>query len=93
MRKDEIASEITKKIGVTPVVFSRGSTEPKELLIQIALALGIQHHRSLSKPQLAKLIVEHSGLPWLDNYESNGSTITKRGMLALKEAVDFFFKT
>lgn len=91
MKKDEIAEYITQKLHVENVQFSRGSTEPKELLLQIAEAIGLPISQRLSKPEIAKLIVESSGAIWHPIYESSGSTITKQGMYALKEAIDFFF--
>ena len=90
MQKDEIANYITNKIGVSPVNFSRGSTEPKELFIQIAIAIGLEFSNDMSKPELAKLIVERSGNKWHSNFESNGATVTKEGLEAVKNAVDFF---
>ena len=90
MQKEQIAEYITNKLGVSPVSFSRGSTEPKELFVQIATAIGLEFSSSSTKPSLAKLIVESSGMKWHPHYESNGATITKAGMLAVKDAVDFF---
>lgn len=58
MKKDEIADYITQKLGVSSVHFSSGSTEPKELLLQIAEAIGLPDIKQLSKPEIAKLIVE-----------------------------------
>jgi len=90
MRKEVIANHITDLIGVTPVVFSRGSTEPKEFFVQVIEALGLDAEKDFTKPELARLIVESSGNIWLDSYESNGSTITRDGLLAVKNAVEFF---
>lgn len=90
MKKDEIADYITQKLRVPKVQFSSGSTEPKELLLQIAEAIGIPISEDLSKPEIARMIVESSGSKWHPNYESSGSTITRAGMYALKEAIDFF---
>ena len=90
MGKEEIARLITDKIGVSPVIFSRGSTEPKKLFVQIANAIGLKFSEDLSKTELAKIIVESSGILWLDNFESTGGTVTKEGLLAVKNSVDFF---
>lgn len=90
MQKDEIARYITSKIGVSPVNFSRGSTEPKELFVQIATAIGLEFSKDISKIELAKLIVESSGNFWHPHFESNGATVTKDGLDAVKKAVDFF---
>lgn len=92
MNKEQLANYITHKIGVTPVVFSRGSTEPKELLTLICQAIGLDFNENSTKPELGKLIVESSGSIWQDSFESSGSTITRDGMVAIKKAVDFFIK-
>lgn len=91
MKKDEIATYITQRLRVPNVQFSSGSTEPKELVIQIAEAIGLPFNEGSSKPEIAKMIVESSGRAWLPTYESSGSTITREGMYALKDAIDFFF--
>ena len=90
MKKDEIADYITEKLRMPKVQFSSGSTEPKELLLHIAEAIGLPVCDDQTKPEIARMIVESSGAKWHPTYESSGSTITKEGMYALKETIDFF---
>lgn len=90
MGKEEIARLITDKIGVSPVIFSRGSTEPKTLFIQTANAIGLKFAEDIAKTELAKIIVESAGIIWLEHFESSGGTVTKEGLLAVKDSVDFF---
>jgi len=69
-------------------LISTGSTEPKEFLIAIADQLGITGLSvGMDKQELGKLIVEASGEPWLPDYDSTGGTITKEGLLAIKDSV------
>ncbi len=69
-------------------MISTGSTEPKEFLIAIADQLGITGLSvGMDKQELGKLIVEASGEPWLPDYDSTGGTITKEGLLAIKDSV------
>ena len=85
-----MANEITDLLGIPKVRFSTGSTEPKELFIQIADCLGLGIELNLNKPVLARQIVESSGAVWLPDYESTGSTVTLKGLLAVKSAVEFY---
>jgi len=41
----------------------------------------------MDKQELGKLIVEASGELWLPDYDSTGGTITKEGLLAIKDSV------
>lgn len=88
--KSEVAREITRKLGLPEVHFSRGSTEPKELFVQIADCLGIDIVEINSKPRIARKIVELSGENWHPDYESAGSTVTLQGLMAVDRAVEFF---
>jgi hypothetical protein len=90
LHKSEIAHEITKRLGLSDVHFSRGSTEPKELFVQIANTLGIDIVEINTKPGIAKKIVELSGENWHPDYESSGSTVTLQGLIAVNRAVEFF---
>lgn len=88
--KSDVAKEITDLLGIPKVHFSTGSTEPKELFIHIADCLGLGIELNLNKPVLARQIVESSGAVWLPDYESTGSTVTLKGLIAVKSAVEFY---
>jgi hypothetical protein len=88
--KSEVAHEITQRLGLPDVHFSTGSTEPKELFVQIAEALAIDISDINTKPKIARKIVELSGQTWHPDYESTGSTVTLDGLKAVNRAVEFF---
>ncbi len=90
MLKSEVAHLITSKLGLPDVHFSTGSTEPKELFLQVADCLAIDISDVNTKPMIARRIVEVSGEIWLPNYESSGSTVTTDGLKAVHSAVEFF---
>ena len=85
--KEEIAKEITTLLGVKPIPFSTGSTEPRELFICAAEILGIPILKVDTKITLAKKLVEAGGQRWMPNYESTGSTVTKSGLLAVLQSL------
>ena len=90
MLKTDVARLITTKLGLPDVHFSTGSSEPKELFLQIAHCLAIDISDVSTKPTIAKRIVEVSGAIWLPNYESSGGTVTKDGLKAVHSAVEFY---
>lgn len=90
MLKSEVAHLITSKLGLPDVHFSTGSTEPKELFLQVAECLAIDISDVNTKPTIARRIVESSGEIWLPDYESSGSTVTTDGLKAVYSAVEFF---
>lgn len=92
MIKTEVANQITDLLGLPNVQFSTGSTEPRELFLQVAEALGIDISGAGTKPGIAKKIVESAGEPWQVEYESSGSTITLKGLKAVHSAVEFFLQ-
>ncbi len=87
-----MANQITDLLGLPNVQFSTGSTEPRELFLQVAEALGIDIAGAGTKPGIAKKIVESAGVPWQVDYESSGSTITLKGLKAVHSAVEFFLQ-
>jgi len=90
--KADIVKEICQRIGLRQTLhMSTGSTEPRELFIEIdnAFGLGITS-RANTKPELASAIVNAAGFAWLPQFESRGSTITREGLLAVLDAVLFF---
>lgn len=92
LSKADIVDEICRRIGLRQSVhMSTGSTEPRELFVEIdnAFGLGITS-RASTKPELAAAIVNAAGFAWLPQFESRGSTITRDGLLAVLDAVRFF---
>lgn len=92
LNKIDIANDITNLLRTEPVHFSTGSTEPKELFILIAESLGLGISSSLSKPEMAQLIVESAGRVWLPDYESSGSTVTRKGLEAVRSSVEYYLQ-
>lgn len=91
-RKADIVAEICERIGLPQTLpMSTGSTEPRELFLEIddAFGLGVRSWAS-TKPELAAAIVNAAGFPWLPHFESRGGTITREGLLAVLDAVRFF---
>ena len=71
---------------------STGSTEPKGIFVAVNDYLGLGLREELSKPDMARGIVESAGHRWLPDYESRGSTVTAAGLEAVLTAVDFFLR-
>lgn len=88
--KVDLVWSIAQAIGVEPPRMSTGSTEPKEifLLVNDTLALGLS--TKLTKPEMAKGIVELAGFSWPITAESRGGTVTAEGLLQVLRAVEFF---
>lgn len=89
-RKSDIVSYIASMLGVEAPAMSTGSTEPREIFVLINEYCGLGITYGLTKPNLARAIVELSGSPWLATYESRGGTVTRDGLLAVQHAVEFF---
>ena len=90
--KQSIIDEIAMLLGMqnAPKV-STGSTEPREIFDLISGNLGIvANGKQLTKPELARAIVEASGSVWLPNYESRGGTVTISGLQAVLDATRLF---
>ena len=86
--KQEIIDSVCEHLKIGKFIISTGSTEPKEFLIAISDQLGIMGlSEGIDKQGLGKLIVEASGELWLPDYDSTGGTITKEGLLAIKDSV------
>lgn len=88
--KADIVWDIAIKLGVEAPKMSTGSTEPREIfeIVNDSLGLGIDDH--LTKPEIARQIVESAGLTWNAHYESSGGTVTKFGLVAVLQAVEHF---
>lgn len=88
--KADIVWDIALQLGAEPPKMSTGSTEPREIFDLVNHTLGLGLGSSLTKPEIARQIVEASGNPWNADYESHGGTVTKLGLLAVREAVQHF---
>jgi hypothetical protein len=90
--KVDIVVEIAHRIHVDPPRMSTGSTEPRAIFDLVNEQLGLGANVRLGKPELARAIVESSGAAWHPDFESRGATVTKRGLLAVLTAVEFFLE-
>lgn len=87
--KGDLVAEIASLLGIENPGLSTGSTERKTLFIAANDRLGLQPGGQTSKPQLARHIVESAGFVWRRTFESRGSTVTRAGLLAVRDAVRF----
>lgn len=85
--KEEIARAITDTLGIPPVTFSTGSTEPKELFTAIIDQLTLTVDKKLSKDKLAEAIATLGGQTWDATCFSRGSTVTHEGLERVLAAV------
>lgn len=87
--KAELSAEISNLLGIADPRLSTGSKERKRLFLAAneLLALGLSPRSS--KPALARAIVEAAGLLWRPDYESRGSTVTRLGLTAVRDALRF----
>jgi hypothetical protein len=88
--KQEIIDEISDLIAVGRYQVSRGSTEPRQLLVDVIRQLGISADTAGTKPELAQRIVQAAGLNWDLDCESRGSTVTRIGLIRVLDSVHFF---
>ena len=88
--KADIVWHIAIKLGAEAPKMSTGSTEPREIFEIVNDHLGLGIDRRLTKPEMARQIVEAAGLSWNAHYESSGGTVTKVGLEAVLEAVEHF---
>lgn len=85
--KQQIMNEISSIAGIPVSRNSTGSSTPREFFVTLAELLGITGTANLDKPNLARAIVEAAGLLWLPENESRGSTVTRAGVLRVRDAV------
>lgn len=85
--KIDVIADISELIGIEAPHLSTGSTEPRELFDSINLELGLGLSPTLTKPEMAKGIVESAGHNWLGSHESTGGTVTLDGLEAVLSAV------
>lgn len=88
--KEELVKAIAIGLGVDPPRMSTGSTEPKAIFLLVNEVLGLRLSTKLTKPELARCIVELSGSTWLTTAESRGGTVTAEGLNQVLKAVEFF---
>lgn len=88
--KEDLIAEISALLEVPPMKVSTGSTEPKELFTAISDVLGLAISSKMTKPEMARQIVELSGGVWTTDCESTGGTVTHYGLEKVKDAVSFF---
>ncbi|KAB7745567.1 hypothetical protein GA707_06565 [Nostocoides sp. F2B08] len=88
--KADLVWTIAIRVGVEPPRMSTGSTEPREIFELVNESLGLGIDDSLTKPDVARQIVEAAGIPWNAHYESSGGTVTKVGLEAVLRAVEHF---
>ncbi|SEP77396.1 hypothetical protein [Microlunatus flavus] len=88
--KADIVRNIASILGVEAPKMSTGSTEPREIFEIVNERLGLGLDRRLTKPDMARQIVEAAGLTWNAHHESNGGTVTKVGLEAVMRAVEHF---
>ena len=88
MTKEELVAEISRLIGIAPPPMSTGSREPRAILDQVNLQLGLGLTNTRSKTTLARGIVEATGARWIPDYESRGEVITALGLEAVLHAVE-----
>ena len=86
--KQELIDEICGHLGIPTHFVSTGSTEPKEFLEAVIDQMGLTGlSAGLGKQALGKLIVEADGRSWLPEFDSTGATITKEGLMAIRDSV------
>ena len=88
--KENLIIEISSMLGIPSPKVSTGSTEPKELFLQINDLLGLAIPTNMQKPDIAQQIVELSGGTWTADCKSMGGTVTNMGLVKVRDAVSFF---
>jgi hypothetical protein len=92
MTKQELIDEICGLLRFGPYKLGVGSSEPAEFLSVLAQKLGVDVVGAHGKPEVARAIVESSGLQWTTDCDSSssksggGSTVTTIGIGRLLQA-------
>ncbi|HWU31709.1 MAG TPA: hypothetical protein VN108_02480 [Marmoricola sp.] len=87
--KADLVWNISVLLEVDPPRMSTGSTEPREIFDLVNETLGLGLDGTLTKPDLARGIVEAAGMPWEVDCESRGGTVTLSGLQAVERSVRF----
>jgi hypothetical protein len=90
--KENLVAEIAALLGVENPGLSTGSTERKTLFVAANERLGLHLGGRRTKPDLARNVVESAGFVWRRNFESRGSTVTRAGLLAVRDAIRFMLR-
>ena len=90
VQKVELVAAIATELGVGAPKMSTGSTEPKEIFLLANDVLGLGLSTGLTKPELARGIVEASGGVWTATCESRGGTVPAEGIERVLAAVRLF---
>jgi hypothetical protein len=88
--KSELVAAIASELGVETPRMSTGSTEPKTIFLLINESLGLGLSGALTKPELARALVESAGNIWTATCESRGGTVTAEGLQRVLDAVRYF---
>jgi len=90
--KNQIIEDISDLLGLKPVETTVGSSIPSVFFSDVASAMGLPIISGM--PEMAKRIIENSGLTWDANEFSSlnapsggGGTVTAKGLLQMKNAV------
>lgn len=88
--KQQLMNEISDLARIPRFKVSSGSTEPRDFLLRIADQLGLQSEvGSLTKPEIARFLCISLGGTWSEDCESSGGTITKKGLMSLRDQLKF----
>lgn len=90
MQKRDIVVEIAYVLGREAPKMSTGSTEPRAIFDMVNETLGLGFPSRLTKPEMARAIVESTGEVWAPDFESRGGTVTKKGLEAVRDALHFY---
>lgn len=85
--KIDVVADIANYIGIEVPHMSTGSTEPRALFDAVNVELGLGLPGNLTKPEIARAIVEAAGFGWSAKNESTGGTVTLSGLTAVRDAV------
>jgi hypothetical protein len=87
--KGALVAEIAALLGMPDPGLSTGSTERKSIFLAANELLALGCLPTASKPALGRAIVEAAGSAWQPTFESRGSTVTREGLVAFRDALRF----
>ncbi len=88
--KPQIVVDIAWLLGASAPPSANGAREPKQILVIVNDRLGLGFDNSLSKPELARSIVQSAGLTWTPDCWSRPQTLTRTGLLRIENAVKLY---